>query len=70
MKPFYLNLYTEMKNKGETYVDLSRLLGVHYETIRRKMYGINDWTLDEVETLCMHYDKDLWYLFKDRTKAA
>jgi hypothetical protein len=71
MEVYFQNLRKEMKAKGETYEYLGKLLNIHSESVRRKMAGITDWTLGEVEILCKHYETDdMWYLFKNKTKVA
>ncbi len=60
----YPNLLAEMKRNGETQTDVGKLLGVTQLTISKKLAGINDWTITEIETLCKHYGMSFYELFK------
>ena len=65
MKEFkYPNLRAEMARNRETQQDLAELLGVSIPTVWRKLSGIFDWTISEIEIICEHYNKDYNELFK------
>jgi transcriptional regulator with XRE-family HTH domain len=58
------NLAAEMARNGETQKDLVELLKTNKSTISRKMSGITQWTIADVEIICEHYKKDYYELFK------
>lgn len=60
----YPKLLEEMKKHGETQKTLAQLLGLTTATISRKLAGKIEWSLGEVETICEHYKKDYYELFK------
>lgn len=60
----YPNLRAEMAKCGENYKTIAALLGITYPTVWRKMTGIRDWTIGEVEIICEHYNKNYYELFK------
>lgn len=58
------NLAAELVRKGECQKSLASLLNLNQATISRKMNGISDWTIGEIETLCDYFNKDYYTLFK------
>ena len=58
------NLVSEMAKNGETQRDLAELLNLQQSAISRRLTGITKWTIDEVELICKHYNKDYNELFK------
>lgn len=60
----YPNLLAEMRRKGETQDDLCKLLGLCRTTVNFKLSGRYEWTIGEIETICNHYEKDYYELFK------
>jgi hypothetical protein len=60
----YLNLFYEMRKNKEFLKDVAELLDVTPQTISAKLAGEHDWTIGEIETLCEHYNKDYYELFK------
>ena len=60
----YANVLAEMKRNYETLKDLSQILGICILTLRKKLAGETEWTIGEIETLCKHYNKDYYELFK------
>lgn len=60
----YLNIIKEIKRTGDTQRNLSRILGVSELTFRKKLAGITQWTIDEIDKLCNHFDMDYYELFK------
>ena len=65
IKPYlYLNLLKEMRKKGEKMQDICQLLDVSYFTLEKRLAGITQWTIGEIETLCNHYNKNYYELFE------
>lgn len=60
----YSNLLLEMNNYDESASDLSKILKVSVPTVIRKLTGSTEWTISDIETLCKHYKKDYYELFK------
>lgn len=60
----YPNLVNEMKENKDNISDLARLLRVTPQTISSKLADVREWSIGEIETLCNHYEKDYYYLFK------
>lgn len=60
----YPNLAAEMARRGETTKDLEKILFLDRSQIYRKLNGFAKLTIGDVETLCEHYNKDFYELFK------
>lgn len=60
----YSNLIDEMSKHKDNLSDIAKLLGVTAQTVSSKLADIREWTIGEIETLCKHYEKDYYYLFK------
>lgn len=60
----YPNLILEIKRRGETQDDLSKLLGIARTTVNFKISGKREWTISEIEAICNHYEKNYYELFK------
>ena len=60
----YPNLILEIKRRGETQDDLSKLLGITRTTFNFKLQGKSEWTISEIEKICEHYDMNYYELFK------
>lgn len=60
----YPNLLGEMARNGETQGTLAKLLGLSNPSITRRLTGEIEWRIWEVETICEHYKKDYYQLFK------
>ena len=45
----------EMKRRGETQKDLAKLLQLDVSQISRKLRGEVQWTIGDVEVICLHY---------------
>ena len=60
----YPNLLAEMARRGDNQGTLARLLLLTQAGVSRRLSGITDWKVREIETLCEYYDKDYYYLFK------
>lgn len=58
------NLLAEMARNGEAQKDLADLLKTNKSTMSRKLAGKTEWTVSDVETICEHYKKDYYTLFK------
>lgn len=63
MSVFYVNLEKERIIHKENKSDVAKLIKTNYKSLAKKMNGISKWTIDDIETLCNHYDKDYYYLF-------
>lgn len=60
----YLKLFNEMREHSESQSDLAKLLGVTLQTVGKKLTGTTEWTIGEIETLCNHYKRDYYELFR------
>ena len=60
----YLNLLKEMTRNGEKKQDICNLLNISYLTLQKKLAGITQWTIGDIETLCKHYKRDYYELFE------
>ena len=60
----YPKLVNVMRENKITYVMLANILGIQPYSVYRKIKGLNDWTISEVETLCEHFNKNYYELFK------
>lgn len=57
-------LMAEMKKRKENQNTIAKLLNESQATISRKLAGKFEWTIGEVDTLCEHFKKDYYQLFK------
>lgn len=62
-KYLYFNILKAMYQKGETKYNLCKLLDTTYFTLERKLEGVSQWNIGDIETLCKHYNKDYYELF-------
>lgn len=60
----YFTLQTEMMRKGESQADVARLLKITANAVRNKLDCRNEWTINEIDTLCNHYNMNYYDLFK------
>ena len=60
----YPYLFNEIKRNNETQIQIARLIGISKETMIKRMSGRSDWTISEIETICKHYNKDYYELFR------
>jgi len=60
----YPGLVAEMVIQGETQKELAKVIGITPMAMSYKMTGKNDFTISEVETICEHYNKNYYELFK------
>ena len=54
-----------MRENDESQSYLARLLNITPQTISKKLVGDTEWTIGEIDTLCNHYNKDYYELFKN-----
>ena len=60
----YPKLVKEISDRGENQTILSKQLGLTQATISRKLSGKIDFTIEEVEKICEHFNKGYYELFK------
>ena len=48
----YCNLTNEMKKTKTTQRKLSKILGIHENSVRKKLDGKYEWTINEIDVLC------------------
>jgi len=60
----YPKVLEEMKKHKESQIEISEVLGISDMTLRKKLAGITDWTITEIEILCKHYKVNFNKLFK------
>jgi DNA-binding XRE family transcriptional regulator len=61
----HANLRAEMARHGVTEQDLAALLEVHRATIRNKLAGRSEWSVNEADTIAQHFNMTIQYLFID-----
>lgn len=55
----------QMIKRNETLQDIADLLSLsHISMVSRRLTGKIEWKLDEIKTLCKHYNTDLNKLFE------
>lgn len=60
----YPELAGEMAKHGDTQKSIAKLLDLSIPSFSRRLSGEVDWSIGEIETLCKHYKKDYYELFK------
>ena len=60
----YPNLRAEMAKNGISQEKLAEVIGITQQTFSRKITGLNEWTISEIETICEYFNKDYYELFK------
>lgn len=60
----YPNLVGEMAKHGDTQISLGKLLNITNGSVSKKLSGEREWTISEIDTICEHYKKDYYELFK------
>ena len=66
MKKFkYQHLVNEIKENKGTYKDISELLNITTTTLRSKLDGKEEWKKNEIDSLCSHFKKSYYELFKE-----
>ena len=70
MKKFtvFPEIELEMRKRGETQKDLSRILGIAVSQVCRRLKGEVQWSIGDIEVLTLHYNKDFWELFRRNKK--
>ncbi len=58
----------EMAKRGENQQDLANLLQLDRTTVTRKLNGEIEWSIGDIEVMCLHYDKDFYVLFRKNVK--
>ena len=61
----YVTLFNLMRENDESQSYLARLLNITPQTVSKKLVGTTEWTIGEIDTLCNHYGKDYYELFKN-----
>ena len=64
-KAKYPVIREELKRRGETLKDLEDVLHIDKSNIGLRVRGLREWTIGEAESLCKHFEKDIWELFKE-----
>lgn len=59
----YFTLQTEMLKNKESQEDVGKLIGITANAVRNKLDDKNEWTINEIEILCNHYNKNYYELF-------
>ena len=62
-----LNLIESLRKRQISNASVSRVLGVHPDTIANKLNGVTAFTIDEAELIWKTYfpDMDYWWLFRN-----
>lgn len=60
----YPELLGEMAKHGDTQRSLAELIGITHASVCRKLAGKSEWSISEIDTICEHYNKDYYELFK------
>lgn len=63
-KPKFPNLRAEMAKHGDTCRTLAKILNTTNPAIYRRMSGLTQWSIDEVDKICEYYGKNYYELFK------
>ena len=59
-------LLEKMKSNGDSQKDISDLLGLKFqEQVCRRLYGKNEFKINEIITLCKYYNTNVEELFKE-----
>lgn len=62
-------IVAEMQKRGETQQDLANLLELDRTQVTRKLNGEVQWSIGDIELMCLHYDKDFYVLFRKNKKG-
>lgn len=67
----YLNLKAEMAKKDVSIENISKLLGIHRNSVSNKINGTSSFTIEEAEKIHNKYfpNTKLLYLFKNTNKT-
>lgn len=60
----YFNILKAINDTSENQKKVANILGISDVNFRSKLSGKNQWTINEIETLCKHFNKDYYELFK------
>lgn len=60
----YPNIPAEIARHGDTKTKVAGILGISTNQLNKKINGQYDFTISEIEKLCIYYDKDYYELFK------
>ena len=60
----YRNILAEMVKHGDSKEKIAGILGISTAQFRNKLKGKYDWTISEIDKLCIYYEKDYYELFK------
>ena len=63
-KVLFPELEAEMARHGEKQDALAELLGCSRGVISKRLNGVTQWTIHEVDVICQHYGKSYEELFK------
>lgn len=63
-KILYPNLVGEMAKNGDNQKTLAKILGITHASVCRRLSGKSEWTISDIDTICKHYNKDYYELFK------
>jgi len=67
--PMFPEIVKQMTKRNETLKDLSNLLNItDISQVSRRLTGEYEWKLDEIWTLCKHYNMKFEKLFKRKEK--
>ena len=60
----YFTLQSEMIKNNESQKDVGKLIGITPNAVRNKLDDKNEWTINEIDILCNHYNKNYYELFE------
>lgn len=63
-KVLYPDLVAEMAKRGETQRSLAKAIGLTYSAVWRRISGKQEWSINEIDKICEHYNKNYYELFK------
>ena len=64
-KTKYPELRAEMARRGDTQESIAKLIEITTTSINRRLSGMIDWKISEIEKICEHYGKNYDELFKN-----
>lgn len=57
-------LVGEIAKHGETQTKIANMLGISNNALWRRLTGRTEWTINEIDILCEHYNRNYHELFK------
>lgn len=63
-KYVYSDIIKAIEEKQETQRKIANILGITDVALRFKLSAKYEWTIGEIETLCKHFNKNYYELFK------